>query len=62
LSCDALGVEGKKTFPIFNPDGFAKIFVTAPATGPPAAEIYGEYIGWGDEDDEQYHIDVVLFE
>ncbi|WP_372777956.1 pilus assembly protein TadG-related protein [Litorivivens sp.] len=63
LSCAALGLTGGKTSTVvFQPDGFAKIFLTAPATSPPNAEMYGEYIGWGNEDDATFHIDIQLYE
>lgn len=63
LSCNALGLTGgKSTSVVFEPDGFAKIFLTAPATSPPDAEIFGEYIGWGDEDNATFHVDVQLYE
>lgn len=79
LSCDALGLTGgkEKEIKVLNPDGFAEIFMIAPAThandidagddhpmnqGWEKHSMYGEYIGWGSENDEQFHIDVVLFE
>lgn len=63
LSCSALGLNGgKSSTVVFQPDGFARIFLTAPASAPPNAEIYGEYIGWGDEDDQTFHVEVQLYE
>ncbi len=63
LSCNALGLSGGRTgTPVFSPDGYARIFLTEPALGPPDAEIFGEYIGWAQEDDETFHVDVQLYE
>lgn len=65
LSCNALGVAGNTTVPVFSPDGFAEIFIIAPATAPnhpDGAQIFGEFIGWGDEDEEGFHVNVQLYE
>ncbi|MCM0612004.1 Tad domain-containing protein [Marinobacter sediminum] len=63
LSCEALGLTGgKRTAPVFGHDGFAKIFMMRKAEGPPVGEIYGEYVGWGDESEADYHVDVQLYE
>lgn len=63
ISCTAAGLAGgKSTAVISRPDGFAKIFLTRKATNPPSAEIWGEYAGWVDESDSNYHVDVQLYE
>ncbi len=63
LSCNALGLTGgKSTAPVFGHDGFAKMFLFKQAEGPPNAKIWAEYIGWGDEDDADYHVDIQLYE
>ncbi|HEY9032998.1 MAG TPA: pilus assembly protein TadG-related protein [Pseudomonadales bacterium] len=63
VSCQAAGLDGgKSTAVVAGNDGFAKIFLIKKADGPPNATIYGEYIGWGDQDDSEYHVDVQLYE
>lgn len=64
LSCEALGLTGgKKTSPLISdPDGFAKIFMIRQAVGPPVGEVYAEYVGWGEESDGNYHVDIQLYE
>ena len=63
VSCQALGLTGgKSSGVIFEPDGFAKIFLIAPSEGPPNAEIYGEYTGWSGRGDKQIHVDIQLYE
>lgn len=63
ISCDTEGISGgKTTAAISNPDGFAKIFLTRRASGPPSAEIWGEYAGWVDESEDNYHVEVQLYE
>lgn len=63
LSCNALGLSGGRTgTPVFRPDGYAKIFLTEPASGPPQANIVGEYVGWAEESDGTFHVDVQLYE
>lgn len=63
ISCAASGLTGgKSTVPIFNPDGFAKIFLTRKAGGPPSSTIYGEFSGWVDDSDSNYHVEVQLYE
>lgn len=68
LSCGALGLTGgKKTAYINAPDGFAKFFLTQPmppTSGGPAdrLKIYGEYIGWSEQGDSNYHVETQLYE
>jgi hypothetical protein len=62
LSCQALNLHGSMQAPIFAPDGFAKIFVSEHAAGPPDSEFYGEYQGWASDEDADYHVDIQLYE
>ncbi len=63
LSCQALGLSGGKTTAVISdPDGFAEIFIIRPAEGPPNGKMWGEYIGWGEESDGNFHIDIQLYE
>lgn len=63
LSCEALGVTGgRRSGVIFEPDGFARIFLTAPAEGPPDGRIHGEYLGWAGEDQKEIQVDIQLYE
>ncbi len=62
LNCMAYGITGTKTVVIQQPNGFAKIFIAEHVASPPDATIFGEYIGWSDETDPAYHVDVQLYE
>lgn len=63
LSCDALGLTGgKKSGVVFPADGFAKMFLIKPAEGPPDLTFYGEFIGWAQENDDDYHVQIQLYE
>ncbi len=63
LSCQALGLTGgKSSGVIFEPDGFAKIFLTSPVDTSPDAEIHGEYVGWAGRDDKEIQVDIQLYE
>jgi hypothetical protein len=63
VSCNAIGLTGgKKSAAVFPPDGFARIFLVKPASGPPDATVYGEYVGWSGRGDSNYHVDVRLYE
>lgn len=63
LSCEALGLSGgKKSGVVHEPDGFAQIFLTAPAGAPPEADIHGEYVGWSGRDDKEIQVDIQLYE
>ena len=63
VSCQALGLTGGKSDGVvFEPDGFARIFLIAPSEGPPNAEIYGEYTGWSGRGDKEIHVDIQLYE
>ena len=61
LSCEALGINGKETVSVLNPDGFARIFITE-HTGNDEADLTGEYVGWTDDEEENYHVDIQLYE
>lgn len=62
LNCMAYGITGSKTVVIQAPNGFAKIFLTEHVYAPPDATIYGEYMGWSDQSDPAYHVNVQLYE
>jgi len=62
LSCNALGVGPGEIFPIVDPDGFAKLFITERVEDPPDTNILVEYVGWATERDEDYHVVVQLYE
>lgn len=63
LSCNALGIQGRMSFPVFSPDGYAKFFLYKKATGPSGATISGEYIGWSEPGgDSNTHVDVQLYQ
>ncbi|MCK0153401.1 pilus assembly protein TadG-related protein [Alcanivorax sp. S6407] len=63
LSCEALGITGgKKSGVIFPADGFARMFLVRPAEGPPNLTFYGEFIGWAQENDDDYHVQIQLYE
>ena len=62
LSCDALKVKGRIKVPVINPDGFAKIFVTEQTLGPPDTDFIGEYVGWAENKEANYHVDIQLYE
>ncbi|WP_235901974.1 pilus assembly protein TadG-related protein [Alcanivorax sediminis] len=63
LSCEALGLTGgKKEGVIFPADGFARMFLVKPAEGPPNLTFYGEFLGWEQENDDDYHIQIQLYE
>lgn len=64
LSCSSLGVKGNVTVPITGHDGYAKIFLTQFAEGPPwpSSAFYAEYMGWAEESDANYHVDIRLYE
>lgn len=62
VSCGALEVKGRITTPVINPDGFAKIFITEHTLGPPEADLTGEYVGWADDKEANYHVEIQLFE
>ncbi len=63
LSCQALGLTGgKKSGAIFPADGFARMFLVKPAEGPPDVTFYGEYVGWAQEADDDFHVQVQLYE
>jgi hypothetical protein len=63
LSCNALGLTGgKATAAIFQPDGFAKMFLVRKAEGPPNAVMYAEYVGWAEETDANFHVDIQLYQ
>lgn len=62
MSCEALSVNGRVTVPIYEPDGFAKIFIHRKATGPSNAQIFGEYVGWSGIGDANYHVNIQLYE
>ena len=47
---------------LYDPDGFAKIFLYRPADYPSNAAIYGEYLGWSQEQDANYHVDIQLYQ
>jgi len=62
-NCVAQGISGRQTFTIFGQEGFAKIFLTEQALGPPNREIIGEYIEWAAPGgDSNVHVDVQLYE
>lgn len=61
-SCEALGIKGKSDAVLFDPDGFAKMFLYQPAKPPSNAAIYAEYLGWSQEEDAHYHVDIQLYE
>lgn len=61
-SCQALGIKGKTNTVLYDPDGFAKIFLYRPADYPSNAAIYGEYLGWSQEQDANYHVDIQLYQ
>jgi len=61
LSCQELGINGKATVSVISPDGFARVFITE-HTGDEEADLTGEYIGWTDEKEENYHVDIQLYE
>ena len=63
LSCNALGITGRETVSVANPDGFAKIFITEHTRGETsAADLTGEYVGWADDKEANYHVEIQLFE
>ena len=64
LSCDALGISGRETVPVSNPDGFAKVFMTEHTRGEPSspADLVGEFVGWADDKETNYHVEIQLFE
>ena len=63
LSCEALGITGgKKSGVIFPRDGFARMFLVKPAEGPPDVTFYGEFIGWAQDTDDNYHVQIQLYE
>lgn len=61
-NCIAHDLTGKKTFPLIAPEGFARLFITEQVASPPNADIYVEYIDWSDESDENFHVDIQLYE
>ncbi len=62
ISCAALGVHGASEVTLFEPDGFAEMFLYRSADGPPGATIYAEYMGWSTEEDANYHADIQLYQ
>lgn len=62
INCEAHHLSGTKTFPIIHPEGFVKLFMTEQVQPPPNADIWVEYMGWSDESDEDYHLDIQLYE
>lgn len=61
-SCITLGIHGSSEATLYEPDGFAQLFLYRPADGPPSATIYAEYMGWSTEEDAHYHVDVQLYQ
>ena len=64
VNCLARGLSGRRSFPIFGQEGFARVFLTEQAVGPPNREIWAEYIGWqtpGGTDSNAY-VDIQLYE
>lgn len=63
VNCLAHGITGNTTFPMIDPtEGFANIFLSEHASGPPNAAIYGEYIDWAGNADDKIFTDVQLYE
>ncbi|MGJ3256501.1 MAG: pilus assembly protein TadG-related protein [Alcanivorax sp.] len=65
LSCTNLGVAGRVTVPVFPKDGFAKIFLLDQANspgGPNGLQFHGEFLGWVDGVDNDYHVQIQLYE
>lgn len=63
LSCQALGLTGgKKSGVVFPNDGFARMFLIKPAEGPPDVTFYGEFVEWAQEGDDDFHIQIQLYE
>ena len=63
LSCDALGVEPNKVFPVVEPEnGFAKLFITERSAGTSANNFFVEFMDWASEDDANYRVTVQLYE
>lgn len=66
-SCVALGIKGGGSTPylLMSPDGFARMFLVRKANDPgnPAKlQIIGEYMGWAEETDAKYHVDIQLYQ
>lgn len=62
VNCLAHGITGRETVPLFGNEGFAKVFLIRQASRPPDVSIFAEYIGWSNELEDNYHIDVQLYE
>jgi len=63
VNCGARSMSGRSTFTLFGPEGFAKIFLTEAAAGPPNRQIWGEYIEWAQPGaDSNILVDVQLYE
>lgn len=62
VSCTTLNIKGKTSGLIYEPDGFARMFLYRPANGPPNAVIFAEYLGWSLEQDAHYHVDIQLYQ
>jgi len=63
LTCGNLDINGfTPDIPVFEPDGFAKIFLIRHSLGSPFADIDGEYIGWSDNTEANYRVKIQLYE
>ncbi len=62
LSCNALGFGGRSNGIIRDPDGYANIFLYRQADGTPNLRAWGEYQSWAETTDNDYSIDVVLYD
>lgn len=62
VSCNDLNLRPSNIYPINEPDGFAKFFLTEPSAGAPAANFFVEYMGWAEEKEANYRVVVQLYE
>lgn len=66
-SCVALGIKGGGSTPylLMSPDGFARMFLVKKAANPGNSgqlQIMAEYMGWAEETDAHYHVDIQLYQ
>jgi len=65
LSCEALDFAGRETVPVFPTDGFAQMFIMDEADdpgGPNGLRFHAEFIRWVFGEDDDYHVQVQLYE
>jgi hypothetical protein len=62
VSCNDLNLRPSNIYPINEPDGFAKFFITEPSAGAPAVNFFVEYMGWAEEKEANYRVVVQLYE